>query len=450
MRVLMVSTYPPAPDGIATYAMQEVIRLRRGGDTVEVLSPSPSAAHYHLDFRSWRAFPSLARRLRRYERAIVQYHPEYFYASSDPKQRLQTNVGLAAAFRYGGNVELRVHEWDDGPLQANSLHDRAIRSLFLSARRVEFHTESQREEFCRQFRIPVDRAVVRPHGAHFVRRTSLTREQARARLGIPQSAFAFLCIGFIQRHKGFDRAIRAFAGLGPTNCRLDIVGSIRVQAPDVLAYLDDLRREATAVPGVNLHEGYVSDELFDTWIVACDVVVLPYRQIWTSGVLERAAILGRTILCTRVGGLAEQAPAGTVLVDDDLGLARAFRDLAGRDTVPFSGCQLFDHAARWSVDGSFTRADVQALVRQRAAEARGLDRAASAPERATPICRVEPLPVPRPDHARREIRLAKRIVRRATAWQIDPIVERFNQLREAVIRVVEGDDWSASSAGNRP
>ena len=44
MRTLVVSPYPPARDGIAAYALQQVRALRRAGDDVEVLSPGPSAA----------------------------------------------------------------------------------------------------------------------------------------------------------------------------------------------------------------------------------------------------------------------------------------------------------------------------------------------------------------------------------------------------------------------
>lgn len=45
----------------------------------------------------------------------------------------------------------------------------------------------------------------------------------------------------------------------------------------------ELRALVAATPGAMLREGYLSDETFDVWLVAADLVVLPYRHIWSSG-----------------------------------------------------------------------------------------------------------------------------------------------------------------------
>lgn len=72
-RILVVSPYPPVRDGIATYALQTVRALRRQGHDVEVLSPGPSAAHHHLDLVGPRGALALAKRIRDYDRVIVQF-----------------------------------------------------------------------------------------------------------------------------------------------------------------------------------------------------------------------------------------------------------------------------------------------------------------------------------------------------------------------------------------
>jgi glycosyltransferase involved in cell wall biosynthesis len=440
MRILEVTPYPPARDGIASYAVQEVRALRRAGHEVEVLSPSPSAAHHHLDFANPRAIPALARRLRAYDQVIVQFFPGLFYRSEDRNARALVNTALTAAFRWGRNVTLRIHEWDGPPLGDDPVRDRVTREMFLSARSIEVHAESQRRAFCQHFRIPPARVSVCRHGEHFVERTALGREQARARLGVGNDEFMFLCIGFIQRHKGFDRAVRAFSGLGAHGCRLDIVGSVRVDAEELVSYRNALRSLVAGEPGVRLHEGYVGDATFDAWIVASDVVVLPYREIWSSGVLERAALLGRQVVCTRVGALEEQAPAGTIFVDDDEGLARVFAELAPVRRRP----TLVRSIDARPDDAPVDLAEVMALIRSRAAAARGAAR--TDPETAAgivPMMRVEPLALPSPDSPRRSVRIGKRIVRRLTAWQVDPIVEQLNALRGAVLEAAE-----ASASGS--
>ena len=78
-RILMISPYPPVRDGIAAYALQTVRALRRQGHSVEVLSPGPSAAHHHLDLVGPRGALALAKRVRDYDRVIIQFHPDFFY-----------------------------------------------------------------------------------------------------------------------------------------------------------------------------------------------------------------------------------------------------------------------------------------------------------------------------------------------------------------------------------
>ena len=97
MRILMVSPYPPARDGLANYAVQEVKRLRAQGHDVEVLSPGPSAAHHHLDLVGVRGALALARRVRAYDRVIVQYHPAIFMPPAPaPRESTRTYAMLTA------------------------------------------------------------------------------------------------------------------------------------------------------------------------------------------------------------------------------------------------------------------------------------------------------------------------------------------------------------------
>jgi hypothetical protein len=190
-----------------------------------------------------------------------------------------------------------------------------------------------------------------------------------------------------------------------------------------------------------VHEQYVSDEEFDRWIVAADVVVLPYRHIWSSGVIERAALYDRAVIASRVGGLDAQARQGTVLVTDDEGLARAMWDAAGRsDAAPHP-------KEPWAFDGVPDRDSVMAEVVARAAAHRGaavLPRTAapSAAPRAVsrssaPLRRVPSLNLPSPASARFGGGLTKRLVRRLTAWELQPIVEQVNVLQRAAVEAAE-------------
>jgi glycosyltransferase involved in cell wall biosynthesis len=154
------------------------------------------------------------------------------------------------------------------------------------------------------------------------------KEEARRRLGLDAAEPLLLCAGFIHPWKGYDRAIRAFAASeGPG--RLAIVGSVRDESAENLAYAAELRRLAAATEGVTLVETFQADEEFDTWMTAADRVVLPYTRAWSSGALARARVLGTPAIVSAVGGLAEQAGPDDIVVRSAEELRAAFQRVRG-------------------------------------------------------------------------------------------------------------------------
>lgn len=446
MRILMVSPYPPVRDGIAAYAVQAVAALRSQGNDVEVLSPGPSAAHHHLDLHGPRGPLALAHRVRGYDKVVVQYHPDMFYpAPISPLRHALVSLALLVAVRAMRSSEVVVHEIDYRMGRRRGIDGAAARRLWRSVDCVVLHTEIEQRDFAEAFGVRPERTEVIAHGAHFTRRTSMAREAARRSLGIPDDEVVFLSIGFIQPHKGFDRAVRAFDGLGARGCSLHLVGSVRVDEPEYVAYLAELQELVATTPGAHLHNQYVSDELFDRWLVASDVVVLPYRNIWSSGVLERALLYERRVIATAVGGLGQQAGArsGVTLVGeaDLLGAMWRARGQAAAPSPAAGGWPSPGDAG--DVGDEKLRERVQEQVLARATMRRGLPARPGGAVRAgggqasLPLRRLPPLGVPAPTSARPGASLLKRLVRRATAWQVDPLVTQVNALREVTIQALE-------------
>lgn len=442
MRILMVSPYPPVRDGIAAYAVQMVAALRAQGHDVEVLSPGPSAAHHHLDLVGPRGALALAKRVRGYDKVIIQFHPDVFYAvPSTPAQHAAESAALYAAVRLAREVEFWVHEIDYRYGRSRGIDGIAARRLWRAAHRIVTHTEVEREDFVAAFGVSPERVRVAPHGGAFVRHTALDRRQARASLGLGAET-VFLAIGFIQPHKGFDRAVRAFAGLAEHGARLELAGSVRVEETEYVNYLSQLRELVTATPGVELHEGYLSDERFDRWLLASDVVVLPYRHIWSSGILERAALFDRRVIATAVGGLTQQAAnrPGVTLVADDAALRTAMWSAAGVDP---SGAL---DASPWPSAGPDLQARVQAEVVRRAALHRTpADPAAPGPPvtgppgtaASEPVRRLPPYALPSPTSARPFASTGKRVIGRLVDWQLRPLAHQVNALRQATIEALD-------------
>lgn len=446
MKILMVSPYPPTRDGLANYAVQEVKRLRAEGHDVEVLSPGPSAAHHHLELRGPRGGLALAKRVRGYDRVIVQFHPAMFFPEpSTSPGRAAIYAALAVAWRAASDVELRVHEFPHEGAAGSRLEAQAASAMWQAVDHISVHTEVERELLASAYGLSTARIAVVDPGASFERRTELTQEEARVRLGLDLDGFIFLSIGFLQPHKGFDRAVRAFGDLGARGCRLEIVGSLRVDAPEYLVYLEDLRELVDETEGATLHEEYVSDSEFDVWIVAADALVLPYRLIWSSSVCERAALYQRPLIASRVGGLEDQTPADAIMVDSDRDLAEAMQRIAGLEPVAAP-------AGPWP---GADRAAVMREIRSRAgAHQSGLARARTAdPAGTAPLRRLPPLRIPGPRSVRPGVSTVKWVVRLLTAWELDPVVNHVNRLQQTVTDALAGSGGAAagrSGGADRP
>ncbi|MGI8493382.1 MAG: glycosyltransferase family 4 protein [Acidimicrobiales bacterium] len=429
MKVLLVTPYPPLRDGLANYGLQVAAKLRQQGNAVTVVSSQPSGGAGHEDLRSCIGLLRLTRRARDFDRSVVQFHPEVFFHHMRLSAFVRQWVGLMALFRLGGDVEVVVHE-TAGPdcSRAAILRGRLWALLWRQPTAILVHTEAERSGLLARYGVDADRVRLIEHGESFQRRTSLEREEARDLLGIDPSAFVFLAIGFIQPHKGFDRAARALGQLAGDHVRLDIVGEVRVPTPEHDRYARLLGRLAAEDPRVHLHQGYVNDEAFDEWIVAADALVLPYREIWSSGVVERAQLYDRPVVVTAVGGLADQVRDSDLVVVSPEGLRDAMARLAGV-------------AVRDDVADPPRGAPAEVARARVAANARSLQEWLDPLDDATRPA----LALNRPDVAGEELTLATvvpglglrtlvaRAVRRATQWQLDPIVRYVNALREEVI-----------------
>jgi len=314
--------------GISSYAGQWATRLREEGHQVVLASPEPSDANLVLDVRRRRSGVRLVRLARRCDRLIVQFQPEMLgEPDASRRNRAAALLRLGAGMWAARSCELCIHEVDYGRGTLAPLLRFAARLVWQLADVLTVHTERERRDFAGTFRIREDKIRVVGQGAHLLRRADMDQAAARAALGLPASEALLLSIGFLQPHKGFDRAVRAFAELSPKHARLYVIGSIWREDSISMGYVEKLRRVAAETLGVELREGYLQDAEFDRWIVAADALVLPYRRGWSSNVMERGLLFDRPVIMARVGGMAEQGSArpGVTLFSTGVELRDAMR-----------------------------------------------------------------------------------------------------------------------------
>ena len=319
-RILIVSSYPPRHCGIGAYASAQAERLRTEGHHVVVLSPPDGDGDVRKPFIGGAAFRHAAAIGHGFDRVVVHYETGLYFRPRSPFTHVLTSTSLLYLTLRRSNVEIVLHEAN---VPSNRRRpDYWMLGMAFARARLAFHTDAERVALERAYRIRTRWRLI-DHTEGVTVHARLSREQARERLGLGIEGALFVCAGFLQPDKGFDRAIRAFGAAGSPG-RLYVVGSVRIPSDAIDRYVDGLRRLAASTPGVTMLEAFVSDEDFDAWVEAADRMVFPYRGAWSSGALARAQRLGTPALVSNAGGLAEQAGPDDIVFQTEEALAELF------------------------------------------------------------------------------------------------------------------------------
>ena len=203
MKILVVSSYPPRRCGVGAYARDQVAQLRAAGHAVTVLSPPDGDGDLTVPCSSGRPFFRAAFAGRRFDRVIVHFQPGLYYRPGAPVAKVLTSLGLLVlALSAGPRLDLVLHEVDPPKLWRPDYA--LLRLAFRAAGTATFHTEAERVALETSYRVRVRGAIV-PH--RVLPETRASRAEARARLGIEAGpGLVFVCPGFLQPSKGFDRA----------------------------------------------------------------------------------------------------------------------------------------------------------------------------------------------------------------------------------------------------
>jgi GT2 family glycosyltransferase/glycosyltransferase involved in cell wall biosynthesis len=342
-KTVVVSTFPPRRDGIARYADQFVDGLRKQGVEVRSIGFPGSRADLCLPLdRGLRTLRLLVNTSPE-DSLVLMWHPEFF-VSGRAWSRTGAYIALAVMARLR-KTSIVIHEPDAGALRhrsglraaADALERKSRDWFWGSGAEICFHSKRERDDFVEaHLRGAVSaRLVVREHGAFFRPYALAERTEARRKLSLPEELL-LLCVGFIGRHKGFDRAVRAFAALPTGSATLRIVGSLLYETAEERAYVNELRELISRVEGARLEERFLDDKELDLWIQAADAVVAPYRSSASSGIVARARLFGTRVVATAVGGLSEQLGPDDILVTTDDELKDALSELVRADCTEVS------------------------------------------------------------------------------------------------------------------
>jgi D-inositol-3-phosphate glycosyltransferase len=268
-------------------------------------------------------------RLSKYYANLIRYavtaRPKIFHILWNNKFEYFDRTLLMLYYRLlKKRIVLTAHNVNAGRRDSEDtyLNRLTLRIQYRLADNIFVHTEKMKSELIKEFGIKGSRVSVIPFGINnSVPNTRLTTGDARQRLGIRDGEKAILFFGRITPYKGLEYLIDAFQRLPvvPEDYRLIIAG----RPDNCERYWEKIREaihEDVQKGRVLLRAGFIPDDETEVYFKAADVLVLPYRDIYQSGVMFLGHSFGLPVLAADVGSLKDE------IVEDKTGFVFAPED----------------------------------------------------------------------------------------------------------------------------
>lgn len=277
----------------------------------------------------------------------------------------------------GRKVALTAHNVNQGRRDGkDSLLNRlTLKFQYKLTDRIFVHTQKMKDELISDFGVASDAIVVIRHPINNAfPTTDITAIEAKRRIGLEPGEKAILCIGRIKPYKGVEHILNAFRLLiqDDPSYRLVIAGEVQKGNEDYLASIREAAADELENGQVLLHARFIADDEMEVYLKAADVLVLPYNEIFQSGVLFLGYSFGLPVIATDVGSFREEIVEGETgyicQPGDAADLARSIETFFASDlylNLDSTRRKIIDYAATvhsWEAVAKITRAAYEAAL----------------------------------------------------------------------------------------
>lgn len=185
--------------------------------------------------------------------------------------------------------------------------------------------------------------IVIPHGNfNDSYPNNISKEKARQLLKIPNDKKVILCFGFIRKNRGYEYLLEATRDIQD----IEVIIAGKVQDKDVYNLL---KKEERKRNNLHIYGKWIADDEIQIYFNACDIVVIPYTNITTSGIIPLAYAFKRPVITTEIGSLKEvvlQGVTGLLIPPKDVtALKNAIKNIFNMNLIEM-GNKAFEYAER--------------------------------------------------------------------------------------------------------
>lgn len=233
----------------------------------------------------------------------------------------------------GKKIVLTAHNVNAGSRDScdSVLNRITLKSQYFLSDAIFVHTRKSQSELLSQFGVPKNRVCVIPFGINnTLPTTRLSAAEAKNQIGVSAQNKTLLFFGQIAPYKGLEYLVDAFGELlkEDDTYRLIIAGNPKWRG-DYWESLHSLCNQSQFGSRIIARIEYVPDAEAEIYFKAADALVLPYTDIFQSGVLFLGYSFGLPVLAADVGSLKEEIVEGETgfvfKAKDSSDLAKAIR-----------------------------------------------------------------------------------------------------------------------------
>jgi D-inositol-3-phosphate glycosyltransferase len=170
------------------------------------------------------------------------------------------------------------------------------------------HTKKMKQEIIDDFKINERKITVIPFGVNNAfPRSNLSSKEARKKLGLEEHNRVLLFFGQIAPYKGLDRLLLALPYLkkNDNNYKLIIAGKVKQNFEGYWNNIEKIIKENQLEKNIIRVINFIPDQEIEKYFKAADVLILPYINIFQTGVLFIGYSFGLPVVATDVGSLKE-------------------------------------------------------------------------------------------------------------------------------------------------